>query len=235
MSTVTPIRVSAALILALASGVIVQAAVVKPKPKPTPAKVTTRPGAKAQVRPRAAVRRGRKPVKPINPLALLPPMPASLMLRLPLDIPPPPVAGTCESCGVPLVATAYSLVGIRYRRGGGSPEYGFDCSGLTRYIYQTNFDVTLPTSAPGQFQTGVALARSELRPGDLVFFRHRWRGWHVGIYIGGDSFIHAPNPRRKVSVSSLNDPYWRTTYVGARRIPLSDAPVMTNALTVSTN
>ena len=135
---------------------------------------------------------------------------------------PPPVPGTCTACAEPLLATAYSLIGIRYRRGGSSPDYGFDCSGFTRYVYQSNFDIALPTSAPAQFQVGVPVDRAELQAGDLVFFRHRWRGWHVGMYVGMDSFIHAPNVRRTITITPLSDPYFKATYAGARRIPLAD-------------
>lgn len=139
--------------------------------------------------------------------------------QFPPMAPPPPIPGTCFNCSDPLLATAYSLLGVRYRLGGSSPEYGFDCSGFTRYTYQMSLNVPLPSSAPAQFQVGVPVDKNELVPGDLVFFRPRKRGWHVGMYVGDDSFIHAPNRRRTVSVSPLNDPYWRNAYVGARRIP----------------
>ena len=150
---------------------------------------------------------------------------------VPSDVPPPPVPGTCARCAAPLLSTAYSLIGTPYRRGGSSPSYGFDCSGFTRYVYQSSLELQLPSSAPAQFLVGVPIAKSELIPGDLVFFRHRVRGWHVGMYVGDDSFIHAPNHRRTVSVSPLTDPYWSATYVGARRIPLaglSSTPLSTN-------
>lgn len=140
---------------------------------------------------------------------------------VPTDVPPPPVPGTCARCAAPLLSTAYSLIGTPYRRGGSSPSYGFDCSGFTRYVYQNSLELQLPSSAPAQFQVGVPVAKSELIPGDLVFFRHRVRGWHVGMYVGDDSFIHAPNRRRTVSISPLSAPYWSTTYVGARRIPVA--------------
>lgn len=145
-----------------------------------------------------------------------------LSLNIPSYPPPPPIPGTCLDCSKHLLATAYSLIGTRYRRGGTSPSYGFDCSGFVRYVYQSNFALSLPSSAPAQFHYGVPVEKSELMPGDLVFFNHRRRGWHVGMYVGGGSFIHAPNRRKTVMVTPLSDPYFSVTYVGARRIPLAD-------------
>jgi cell wall-associated NlpC family hydrolase len=77
-----------------------------------------------------------------------------------------------------------------------------------------------------QYRVGFRVERWELEPGDLVFFRPR-RGWHVGMYVGNDSFIHAPNRRKAVRVSPLfSDPYWRRAFVGARRIVVPE-PVQT--------
>lgn len=136
--------------------------------------------------------------------------------------PPPPLPGNCRVCETWLLAAAYQQIGIRYRLGGTRPETGFDCSGLMKYLYETNFSVTLPPTAPQQFHFGLRVEKWELEPGDLVFFRTR-RGWHVGMYVGEDSFIHAPNRRKTVRVSPLfSDPYWRRAFVGARRVPLPD-------------
>lgn len=139
------------------------------------------------------------------------------------EIPPaPPLPGNCRVCETWLLATAYQQIGIRYRLGGTRPETGFDCSGLMKYLYETNFAVSLPPTAPQQFQFGLRVEKWELEPGDLVFFRTR-RGWHVGMYVGDDSFIHAPNRRKTVRVSPLfADPYWRRAFVGARRVPLPE-------------
>jgi len=137
--------------------------------------------------------------------------------------PPPQAYMNCSACTSPLISKAYSLIGIRYRLGGTTPQTGFDCSGFTKYVYQTAAQYALPSSAPQQykFDAGVPVSKSELEPGDLVFFRTR-RGWHVGMFVGEDSFIHAPNRRRTVSVSPLNDAYWRRAFIGARRIPLPE-------------
>jgi cell wall-associated NlpC family hydrolase len=209
MKTV-PIRV---LILAMAGWLPAMAVL------PTPARPAAKaPSKAARTASRARFARAAK-VKPPSPLALLPQMPSYLL-------PPPPepyrAPGQCEQCANRLLMTAYSLIGTRYRYGGSSPTQGFDCSGFTRYVYQTNFPLTLPPSAPAQFNVGIKLGKEELQPGDLVFFRHRYRGWHVGMYVGDGSFIHAPNHRLKVMVTPLDSPYFRTTYVGARRIPLAE-------------
>lgn len=132
--------------------------------------------------------------------------------------PPPDLPRNCPLCETQLLSTAYSLIGTRYRLGGTKPETGFDCSGFVKYVYQMNFPVELPPSAPMQYNVGMKVGKEELQPGDLVFFRTR-RGWHVGMYVGEDSFIHAPNRRKTVSVSPLfSDAYWRRAFVGARRI-----------------
>ena len=73
-------------------------------------------------------------VEPGEAFMALPPLPDNLLSRDFIHATPPPIAGTCEACAEPLLATAYSLIGIRYRRGGSSPDYGFDCSGFTRYV-----------------------------------------------------------------------------------------------------
>lgn len=139
------------------------------------------------------------------------------------EVPPaPPLPGSCRICQTSLLASAYQQIGIRYRLGGTRPETGFDCSGLMKYLFETNFQITLPPTAPQQYQFGLRVERWELEPGDLVFFRTR-RGWHVGMYVGNDAFVHAPNRRKTVRVSPLfADPYWSRAFVGARRIPLPE-------------
>lgn len=170
---------------------------------------------------RKVVRRAVRTVKPAppSPLALLPQLPAYLWLP---KAEPFRAPAQCFGCADRLLVTAYSLLGTPYVYGGYSPERGFDCSGFVKYVYQTNFPVSLPSSAPLQYQVGVPLSRDELEPGDLVFFRHRSRGWHVGMYVGDGSFVHAPRRRKTVTVAPLDSPYFRNTYVGARRIPLTE-------------
>ncbi len=122
----------------------------------------------------------------------------------------------------PLVESAKKYLGIRYRYGGSSPSRGFDCSGFVYYLLSRH-GIRAPHSAAELFRMGKPVSRSELRPGDLVFFKNtaRRRGiTHVGIYIGNGKFIHSSSGRGRVTVTSLKDPYYATRFAGARRLPL---------------
>lgn len=119
---------------------------------------------------------------------------------------------------VMLTAVANRLRDIRYRRGGREPSTGFDCSGFVRYVFQHGLNTELPASSAAQFLTGLKVDRSELREGDLVFFRTAGkRVSHVGIYLGDGSFIHAPSSGKRVSVSQLTETYWAKRFAGAKR------------------
>jgi peptidoglycan DL-endopeptidase CwlO len=111
------------------------------------------------------------------------------------------------------VGIAMQFLGTPYVWGGGSPG-GFDCSGLVEYVY-AQLGVSLPHNAAAQFNYGVPVSQSDLQPGDLVFFDGLG---HVGLYIGGGQFIHAPHTGDVVKISSLSDSWYAATYVGARRI-----------------
>jgi cell wall-associated NlpC family hydrolase len=114
--------------------------------------------------------------------------------------------------GHPEAATiALHYLGVPYLWGGESPK-GFDCSGLVAYVY-AQLGITLPHYAAAQYQLGVAVPRDQLQPGDLVFFDALD---HVGIYIGGGQFVHAPHTGDVVKITSLAA--YGPGYVGARRI-----------------
>ena len=117
-----------------------------------------------------------------------------------------------------LVRTARRFIGVPYRWGGTSARSGFDCSGLTMTVYRLN-GLDLPRSARAQFRTGKSVARSDIRQGDLVFFAtaRGSRVSHVGIYAGGDTFIHAPGRGKSIRTASLDNVYFRSRYKGARR------------------
>ena len=108
-----------------------------------------------------------------------------------------------------VVGIAMRYLGVPYVWGGASPS-GFDCSGLTMYVY-AQVGVSLPHSSYAQYGMGVAVSRSDLQPGDLVFF---YGLGHVGIYAGGGQFIHAPHTGDVVRVAPMPS----SGYVGARRI-----------------
>ncbi|MFN7018048.1 MAG: NlpC/P60 family protein [Fimbriimonadales bacterium] len=115
------------------------------------------------------------------------------------------------------VRRALGYLGTRYRYGGSNAR-GFDCSGFTSYIYR-QYGISLPHSASAQYRLGRAVSRSELQPGDLVFFRTRGRRVsHVGIYIGNGKFVHASSARGRVRIDTLDSGYYKQRYVGARRI-----------------
>jgi cell wall-associated NlpC family hydrolase len=112
-----------------------------------------------------------------------------------------------------VVGIAMQYLGTPYVWGGASPG-GFDCSGLVVYAY-SQMGVYLPHYTGAQWNVGVPVSRSDLQPGDLVFFDGLG---HVGIYIGGGQFIHAPHSGDVVKISSLGESWYATTYVGARRV-----------------
>jgi cell wall-associated NlpC family hydrolase len=114
---------------------------------------------------------------------------------------------------------ALSLVGIEYRYGGETPDRGLDCSGLIRYVFQEVTGVTLPRTAQELSRLGKRVATRDLEPGDLVFFNtRRFANSHVGIYLGGDRFVHAPSRGGEVGVATFSDRYWQKRYNGARRL-----------------
>ncbi len=114
---------------------------------------------------------------------------------------------------------ALELIGVRYKFGGETPERGLDCSGLVKYVFEHVTGVTLPRSAREQAKIGEKIDLDELQPGDLVFFNtRRFAFSHVGIYLGDNSFIHAPNRHSKVQVTSIEGRYWKKRFNGARRL-----------------
>ena len=112
-----------------------------------------------------------------------------------------------------VVGIAMQYLGIPYQWGGESPSTGFDCSGFTYYVF-SRVGVSLPRTVSTQYAVGVGVSRSQLQPGDLVFFNGLG---HVGIYIGGNQFIHSPHTGDVVKISAMTG-YYSSTYVGARRI-----------------
>jgi cell wall-associated NlpC family hydrolase len=127
------------------------------------------------------------------------------------DYVPPPADG---SKGAQVVAIAMQYLGIPYVWGGASPSQGFDCSGLTTYVF-AQVGVSLPHHAATQYTLGVPVSKDQLQPGDLVFFRGLG---HMGMYIGGGNFIHAPHTGDVVKISPLSDSYYVANWVGARRV-----------------
>ena len=118
-----------------------------------------------------------------------------------------------------LVSTAIGFLGIPYLRGGNSAETGFDCSGFVRAIYKETIGLVLPRSADQQANTTQKIDKSELKPGDLVFFNTMKRTFsHVGIYLGEGKFIHSPRSGASVRIEDMRIPYWNVRFDGARRV-----------------
>ena len=125
--------------------------------------------------------------------------------------PSPPSAGPGHA---EVVSIALRYLGIPYRWGGSSPSTGFDCSGFVMYVYG-RIGISLPHHAASQYGYGRPVARSQLAPGDIVFFNGLG---HNGIYVGGGSFVHSPHTGDVVKISSLSSSWYASTYVGARRL-----------------
>jgi len=116
---------------------------------------------------------------------------------------------------------ALSFIGVRYKWGGNSPDSGFDCSGLIRYVFGQVTGKSLPGNAKEISQVGESVDRSELRPGDLVFFNTLRRPFsHVGIYLGESRFVHAPSRGGSVEIVDMSERYWQSRYNGARRLDI---------------
>jgi hypothetical protein len=176
--------------------------------------------------------------KTVAPSPVVTPLPVDrgslkhVSINLPAPPPPvltPPVPSpdavspeVCTRCVAAVLRAAMSQLGARYIHGAADPSRGFDCGGLVMYSYQAGCGSALPHGSKALYETGQKVAKEDLRPGDLVFFRFPRVGWHVGIYVGNDEFIHAPNHKRVVSVNSLLSKAYTVTYMGARRV-LTDA------------
>jgi len=111
-----------------------------------------------------------------------------------------------------LVQYALSFRGVPYKWGGTSPS-GFDCSGFVQYVY-AHFGIRLSRTTYTQVNEGTAVSKSDLRPGDLVFFGTKGSPHHVGIYIGDNSYVHAPQTGDVVKISPLT----RKDFCEARRV-----------------
>jgi murein DD-endopeptidase len=132
-----------------------------------------------------------------------------------------PVSRPTASRGVDpgfAVRTAESMIGVPYKYGGASPR-GFDCSGLVVYSYAAAGLRGLPHSADALSKLAKRVSTRELVPGDLVFFELRGtKPSHVGIYVGGGEFVHAPSSGKRVERVSLDHAYWRRQRGFAGRI-----------------
>lgn len=119
--------------------------------------------------------------------------------------------------GNEVVLYALGLIDTGYRFGGKNPEAGLDCSGMVSYIYEQALGLAIKGSAADIARRGKSVSRSDLRPGDLVFFNTRNAAFsHVGIYIGDERFVHAPSSNGRVRIDRLNERYYAQRFEAAR-------------------
>ncbi|MGD0715933.1 MAG: NlpC/P60 family protein [Gaiellaceae bacterium] len=126
---------------------------------------------------------------------------------------PPLVPAPAPATHAEAASIAARYLGVPYVWGGESPA-GFDCSGLVSFVY-AQLGVSLPHYTVSQWNATIPIATTDLQPGDLVFFDGLG---HVGIYIGGGQFIHAPYTGTVVQIASLSG-HWAANLDGARRVP----------------
>lgn len=112
-----------------------------------------------------------------------------------------------------IVKLAYQQLGTRYKYGGSSPREGFDCSGLVRYLHQNGASMNIPRTSVQQKNKSRTVQYANLQPGDLLFFKTSYKTNHVGVYIGNRQFIHAPNRRSKVKITTMDNAYWHRKFV----------------------
>ncbi len=137
----------------------------------------------------------------------------------PNGVRPNAVQLTPDGPGPRIAQQAMKYRGTRYRFGGNS-KWGMDCSGLISRVYDDLKMKRIPRASAALYNSGNPVTLSDLRPGDLVFFKNTYRRGisHVGVYAGHNKFVHASNHRRGVTVTALSDPYYQLHYAGARRL-----------------
>lgn len=165
--------------------------------------------------PSASVTVAQKSTQPTKTVQAIQALKPSDNKTQPVQVAATPKQQVSRSGGSALVDNALSLQGVPYVFGGTTTK-GFDCSGYTQYVFNGSGS-SLPRTSYDQFKEGSSVTRENLELGDLVFFATYDNGAsHVGIYIGGGSFVHASNSG--VRTTSLSESYYAGRYVGARRV-----------------
>ena len=129
-----------------------------------------------------------------------------------------PVAREAQlSLGGAVAELAMGMIGARYRYGGADPAQGFDCSGLAYYAY-AQAGYRIPRTSQDQFRAARKIALGDASAGDLMFFQDQAKLAHVGIYLGDGLFVHAPALGQRVSVASVDAPYYQQYLVAVGRL-----------------
>jgi cell wall-associated NlpC family hydrolase len=137
------------------------------------------------------------------------------------DGPPSAAVAPPDVLSSEIALYALAQLGVPYVYGGASPDAGFDCSGLVRYVFRRTRNVDLPRTTFDLARVGQTVQPPALQPGDLVFFNTLRREFsHVGIYLGEERFIHAPTSGGVVRIESLRADYWVRRFNGARRVAI---------------
>jgi murein DD-endopeptidase len=153
------------------------------------------------------------------------PMPEPITTQQPAPLSLPPVAPSSVDTlpaamryGDELALRAIALVGKPYRYGGADLA-GFDCSGLVYFIHQA-VGIEVPRTAADQQRAATSIDREALQPGDLLFFRttRAKRTSHVGVYVGENRFVHAPQSGKLIELRTLDDQYYGKRLVGTGRL-----------------
>ncbi|HEY3307206.1 MAG TPA: C40 family peptidase [Desulfuromonadaceae bacterium] len=152
-------------------------------------------------------------VQHITKTPLVPVSDHNLALELPEEV----LSAELTDDATPLEGVAYGLFGAKYLFGGNDSS-GIDCSAFVKKVYQI-LKITIPRTAREQFAVGMEIPHNEIRKGDLVFFQtYAKYASHVGIYLGGNRMIHASSGSHRVTISKMDTPYFRSRYLGARRL-----------------
>ena len=126
--------------------------------------------------------------------------------------------GLADSQAHEVVVQAMSLVDTPYRRGGNTPEGGFDCSGLIAYVFRNATGLALPRTVAELASIGTGVQREQVRSADLVFFDASGPLSHAGIYVGGGRFVHAPSTGGRVRLDRIETRYWSARFSAVRRV-----------------
>jgi cell wall-associated NlpC family hydrolase len=154
--------------------------------------------------PQPEIRNPKGPIQPVVPVE-------------PTEKPAAKQSKSNKDMGAIAARTAERFVGIPYRWGGDNVVEGMDCSGFVRAVYNL-CGLSVPRTSHDQFKAGESVAKDDLRDGDLVFFGSSTDNInHVGIYVGGGKFVHAPRRGEEIRVTAVTESYFEKRFVGARR------------------